>query len=145
MEGSTSFVALINKATWSIIFQWSPDELEQWDGLVTASVDDVIKWSDYEFSLLGEGIYMATVNDGVVNNCVIYYDENTRDIKILSLTLNRQISETIVKAWLEERYGTYLSNNVIYYISGSNLIRSEYSVRITKTNAGLVQVNYIKQ
>ena len=144
VEGSTYFVVMINKATWSIIFQWSPDELEQWDGLVTASVDDVIRWSDYEFSLFGEGIYRATVNDGVVNTCVISYDENTRDIKVLSLTLNRQISETTVKAWLEERYRTYLSNNVIYYISGSNLIRSEYSVRITKTNAGLVQVNYIK-
>lgn len=145
MEGGTYFMAMVNKQTWSVIYQWSPDPLEQWDAMVTASVDDVIRWHDYNFSLIVEGLYRATVNDGVVNNCVIYYDENTRDIKMLSLTLNSQIKESIVKAWLKERYGTYLgTNNVLYYISGNNLTRSEYYVQITKTNAGLVQVNYLK-
>lgn len=145
IEGDTYFLAMVNKETWSVFYQWSPDPLEQWDAMVTASVDDVIRWNDYDFTNIGEGMCYTTVNDGMVNNCVIYYDENTRNIKLLNLTLKRQISEATVKAWLEERYGTYLgTNNVLYYISGNNLTRSEYCVQITKTNAGLVQLNYIK-
>lgn len=147
-DGKTVTV-LIDEKDRTMIYVWQPYGLEVYDGVVTASVDDVAKWFDYDLSEAVGGLYLDAISyqdNPVYSSILIQFDEDTREIKGIQLGCRSGVTEEEVREWLADHYKSYtLQPGVDCYISGNTFVRSEYYVMAsTNPSTGKASVTYIK-
>ena len=116
---------------------------------MTASVDDVAKWFDYDLSEAEGGLYLNIISyqdNPVCSSILIQFDEDTREIKAIQLGCRSGVTEEEVREWLADHYNFFtLQSGVDCYISGNTFVRSEYYVTAsTNPSTGKVSVAYFK-
>ena len=148
-QDDNSVSILIDEKDRTMIYVWQPYGLEVYDGVVTASVDDVAKWFDYDLSEAVGDLYLDAISyqdNPIYSSILIQFDEDTREIKALQLGCRSGVTEEEVREWLADHYKSYtLQSGVDSYMSGNTFIRSEYYVMVSTNPAtGRVSVAYFK-
>lgn len=148
-QDGNSVTILIDEKDRTISYNWRPEGLEVYDGIITASIDDVAKYFDYDLSEAIGGLYFNLISykeNPVYSSILIQFDENSREIEAIQLGCQSDITESEVREWLEDHYKVYtLQSGSDCYMSGNTFIRSEYYVMVsTNSSTGRVSVDYIK-
>lgn len=148
-QDGNSISILLDEKDRIISYNWRPEGLEVYDGVVTASIDDVAKHFDYDLSEAVGGLYFDSISYGdnpVCASILIQFDEDTRETEIVQLGCRSGITESEVREWFEDHYKTFmLESGADGYMSGNTLLRSEYYVMVsTNSSTGRVSVTYIK-
>lgn len=147
IEQDDSYViVLIDEMDRTFTCVWNPGALDEYDGMITANVDDFCKWFDFDLSEAVGGYYTVVIDNPAYIGFTMFYNEESRNIEIIQFTCKKGINESAVRAWFDEHYKTYEGTNGLnYYISGNTFIRSEYYVGIsTNPSTGRVNVAYIR-
>ena len=148
-QDDNSVSILIDEKGRTISYNWRPNGLEEYDGIVAASIDDVAKYFDYDLSEAVEGLYFDVISyqdNPIYSSILMQFDEDTREILAIQLGCRSGISEEEVREWLADHYKSYtLQPGVDCYISGNTFLRSEYHVMVsTNSSTGKVSVAYFK-
>ena len=129
----------------TIRYQWLPNGVEEYDGVVTASVDNVAKWFDFDLSEAMDGVFRDYIDNPVYSSVRISFNEDTREIVKLILICQSGITESEIREWFDDHYKPYTLQDTDCYISGKTYARSEYYVVVsTDPSTGKVFVAYLK-
>ncbi len=130
----------------NITYRWDQDGIEEFDGMILTSIDNLTAWFGLDLSKAEDGYLSCEIDNGLYEMIDVMFDEETREIYGIQLMTVSGISFNAVINWFKERYYEYVGNyNLLYFITTRSFPRSEYYVRVTIESATQrVYVTYLR-
>lgn len=135
---------LINEEFYSFIYEVTPNAIEEYDGVITLTADNLAKWFDFDLED-SDGYFISLIENELYRGFTMLYDNDTREISAIQLICRPSVEESDLREWFEDHYYVRELSQTTFYYPHPAFARSEYYVSINKNPVtGSLIVSYLK-